>query len=111
MGSKFLSRGGDFAALQTGTFSANLASIVVQNLTPSFPVRTNASKELISGLIQLADCNFAPLTNPVEENLDLGGNAITDLHELILTSNATPSTPADMLTLYTSGDTLHYKDD
>ena len=94
MGSKFLSGGGsDLSVLLDGTFSLNVSSAIIQTLTPSFPVKTSATKELVSGQIQLSDCNFVPLTNPAEEDLDLGEHAITDISELLLTANATPSTP------------------
>ena len=95
MGSKFL--GGDdstdLAELQLGTFPINISSAVVQSLAGSLPVRTNADRMLTSGLIQLTDCNFSPLTNPASENLDLASYAITDVKEMLLESNATPSTP------------------
>ena len=96
----------------TACFSLSIASAIIQNLAPSLPVRTTAAKQLISGQIQLTDCAFAPLTNPAAVNLDLASYTITDVKEMLLELNAAPSTPpADMLTLYTSGDRLRYKDD
>lgn len=114
MGSKFLSSDDslDLTELQTGTFNLNVSSAVIQSLATSLPVRTNADRTLTSGLIQVSDCAFAPLTNPASENLDLASYAITDIKEMLLESNAAPSTPpADMLTIYTSADKLMYKDD
>ena len=114
MGSKFFggSDSVDLTELQLGSFSVNLASAVIQTLAPNLPVRTNADRMLTSGLIQFSDCAFSPLTNPASENLDLASYAITDVKEILLESNVSPSTPpADMLTLYTSGDRLRYKDD
>lgn len=113
MSSRFLIGGnGDLSALKDGSFVMNIASTVIQNLTPSLPVRTDATKQLISGLIQLSDCNFVPMTNPATSDLDMGDLAITDIAESLYTSNAAPSTPAmDMLTVYTFGDRLCYKDD
>src|SRR5690554_2179857 len=113
MGSKFLSGGGsDLSVLLDGTFSLNVSSAIIQTLTPSFPVKTSATKELVSGQIQLSDCNFVPLTNPAEEDLDLGEHAITDISELLLIANGDASTPPeDMLTLYTNNSKLGYIDD
>ena len=112
MESKFLSSGsnGGLEELQSGNFSVNVASVAIQNLAPSLPIRTNANKELISGLIQLDDCNFNPISNPLSTDLDLASYAITDVKQILLENNVTPSTPpADMLTLYTSVDSLRYK--
>ena len=53
-----------------------------------------------------------PLTNPAEEDLDLGEHAITDISELLLIANGDASTPPeDMLTLYTNNSKLRYTDD
>ena len=111
MGSKFLSSGGgDLAALQDGSLALNVSSAIIQTLTPSYPVKTSATKELVSGLISLADCSFVPITNPMAVDLDMGNNDITDVTSLLLTSNPTPATPPiGMLTLYESGDKLRYK--
>ena len=67
MRSKFLSSGsnGGLEELQSGNFSVNVASVAIQSLAPSLPIRTNVNKELISGLIQLNDCNFNPISNPL----------------------------------------------
>ena len=114
MGSKFLSSStaGGLEELQSGNFSVNVASIAIQSMAPSLPIRTNPNKELISGLIQLDDCNFNPISNPLSTDLDLASYAITDVKQILLENNVTPSTPpTDMLTLYTSGDRLRYKDD
>ncbi len=112
MGSKFL--GGDdidLTALQDGTFSLNCASAILQNLSPSLPVKTSATKQLTSGQIQVADCAFVPLTNPATSDLDLASNDITDINQLMLEANASPSTPAiNNLTIYEAGDKLRYKD-
>jgi hypothetical protein len=113
MGSRFLSGNAtDLSSLADGSFALNVASAEVQSLSANLPIRTDASRELISGLIQLSDCNFVPLTNPSSTNLDLADFAITDIKELLLTANAAPSTPpAGTLTLYASGEKLMYKDD
>src|SRR5690606_8649296 len=59
-----------------------------------------------------AKFNFVPLTNPAEEDLDLGEHAITDISELLLIANGAASTPPeDMLTLYTNNSKLRYIDD
>ena len=105
MSSKFLSSGGDLATLQIGVFPLNVASAVIQSLAPSLPLKTTATKQLVSGLIQLTDCAFAPLTNPASSNLNLANYAITNVKETSLQSNAAPSTPdPNMLTIYTSRD-------
>ena len=78
MGSRFLNSGGtDLTALQDGLFQLNVSSAVIQTL---------ATKELVSGQIQLSDCNFVPLTNPAEGDFDLADHATT---ELLLTDNST----------------------
>ena len=110
MGSKLLSSGsnGGLEELHSRNFSVNGASVLIQSLAPSLPVRTNANKELISGLIQLNDCNFNPISNPLSEDLDLANYAITDVKEMLLEAN---TTAADILTLFTSGDKLRYRDE
>ena len=113
MGSKFLAADSavDLTELQLGTYPINIASAVIQSLAPNLPVRTNADRMVTSGLIQLTDCAFAPLTNPASANLNLANFAITNVKETSLQSNAAPSTPdPNMLTVYTSGDRLRYKD-
>ena len=102
MGSKFLSSsdGVDLTELQLGVFPLNVASAVIQSLAVSLPVRTNADRMLTSGLIQVADCAFIPLTNPATANLDLASYAINNAKQMLLASNATPTTPAtNMLTV------------
>ena len=112
MSSKFLSSGGDLSTLQIGVFPLNVASAVVQSLAPSLPVKTTASKELVSGLIQVADCAFIPLTNPATVNLNLASYAINNVKEMLFALNAAPSTPpANLLTIYTNASKLQYKDD
>ena len=65
MGSKFLiSETTDLSSLQDGTFSLNVATILDQALAPNLPVKTDATKQLTSGLIELDDCAFTPLANP-----------------------------------------------
>ena len=42
----------------------------------------------------------------------MGNNAITDVTEILVDNNASPSTPpADSITIYANGDKLKYKDD
>ena len=113
MGSKFLASDSsvDLTELQLGSFAINISTAVIQSLAVNLPIRTNADRMLTSGLIQLTDCAFVPLTNPASANLDLASYAITDVKEMLFEANVTPSTPPmDMLTLYTSGDRLRYKD-
>ena len=94
MGSKFLgSDSTNLSALVDGTFQLNVASAIIQSLAPSLPLKTTATKQLISGLIQLTDCNFSPLTNPASANLSLANYAITNVKETTLQSNAAPLTP------------------
>ena len=69
---------GDLSALQDGTFSLNVASAVISNTTPSRPLRTDASRKVTSGLIQVADCAFTPLTNPATADLSLAGYKLTN---------------------------------
>lgn len=111
MSSKFLYGGADLSALQDGSFPINVASAIVQNLGASLPVKTDASKKLTTGLIQLADCNFVPLTNPATADLSMGTHSLTNTASIQLNANAAPTTPAaGVLTVYEAGDKLHYKD-
>jgi hypothetical protein len=66
MSSKFLSSDSatNLSALQDGTFELSVASASVSDLTPSLPVKTNADKKLVSGLIELADIDATLVTNP-----------------------------------------------
>ena len=72
MSSRFLSSDStaNLAALQDGTFELSVASAFVSELTPSLPVKTNADKKLISGLINLNDINATLLTNPYVGTLE-----------------------------------------
>ena len=113
MGSKFLSGDDstDLTELQMGSFAINVASAVIQSLAPNLPIRTNADRMLTSGLIQVADCAFVPLTNPATTNLNLASYAINNAKEMLLQLNALPTTPAaTLLTIYTDGSRLRYKD-
>jgi len=71
MSSKFLSSdtSTSLEALIDGTFSLNVASASISDLTPGLPVKTNANKVLVSGLIEPADINATLLTNPFVGNL------------------------------------------
>ena len=71
MTSPFLIDGGstDLASLQDGSFPIYVASAQVGNLAPGLPVRTDASHQLVGGIIQLTDCTFVPLVNPFVGNL------------------------------------------
>ena len=66
MSSKFLSSDSatDLSALKNGTFELSVASAAVSDLTPSLPVKTNADKKLVSGLIEVSDINATIITNP-----------------------------------------------
>jgi hypothetical protein len=111
MGSKFLIGGVDLSALQDGSTPINVATVTVQNLGPNLPVKTDAGKQLTTGLIQLSDCAFVPLTNPATADLDMGDNALTDVKDMLLAANASPTTPpVGQLTVYEASDKLRYKD-
>jgi len=76
----FLDDGGsDLSALQDGTFPLNVASAVVQGLIPSLPTKTGPARELISALIEVADCNFTPVSNPMTAALDMAGYGLTEV--------------------------------
>lgn len=113
MSSRFLiGSSGDLTSLQDGSFAANVASLILQNVTPNMPVKTDAARQLVTGFIQLADCNFVPITNPVSANIDMADYSITDLRESLYTNNTTPSTPAmDMINVFANNDRLCYRDD
>ena len=70
---------GELSTLQDGTFSLNVASAVIGDTTPGQPLRINASRKVTSGLIQLADCSFTPLTNPAVANLSMAGYQLTNV--------------------------------
>lgn len=69
MGSKFLNGGS--SDLTDGTAEINIGSAVIQNLLPNLPVRTTVGKQLTSGLIQLTDCAFNPITSPYAGTLEV----------------------------------------
>lgn len=94
MGSKFLGTStNDLSALEDGSFALNVATADIQSLVPSMPVRASATRELVSGLIEVADCNFTPLTNPATGDLDMNNNNITNTRQLALVQNGDVSTP------------------
>jgi hypothetical protein len=89
-----------------------MSSAIIQTLSPSLPLKTTATKQLTSALIQLADCAFTPLTNPSAADLNLAGYSVTNVNQAVMSSNVAPTTPAtNQLTLYSSGKKLRYKDD
>ena len=82
MSNPFLSFGGDSAGLESltkGIVPINAASLQAQNLTPNTVVRTNASRGLVTGQVQLADLAFSVVSNPVLGDLTLtGGELLCD---------------------------------
>jgi hypothetical protein len=113
MGSNpFLSGGTSLAALTTGTFALDVASVVDRGLTPNLPVVVNSMQLLISRLLGPADLNFVPLANPAVADQNMNGFAVTNAKDLRLSTDAAPVTPPTSgLTVYTSGSKLRYKDD
>src|SRR5271166_789123 len=67
MGSRFLSSGNQ--TLTDGTANINIQSAIIQDLLPNLPVRTTVGKKLTSGLIQVSDCAFTPLSDPFNGTL------------------------------------------
>jgi len=111
MSSKFLSGGSDLTSLQDGSFALDVSSAVIQGLTPDMPVRTSASKALTSGLIQTADCNFVPITNPSTATLDMNYYNIDNVTELRLSNDGDATTPPPgNINVYNASDTLKYQD-
>lgn len=97
MSSKFLSGGQtDFT---DGTAQINIKSATIQDLLPNLPVRTTTGKLLTSGLIQVTDCAFVPLSDPFNgtlhvENIETAYNTTpVDLNAFIA------STLTDLSTL------------
>ena len=111
MSSKFLSGGSDLTSLQDGSFALDVSSAIIQGLTPDMPVRTSASKALTSGLIQTADCNFVPITNPSTAALDMNYYNIDNVTELRLSNDGDATTPPPgHINVYNASDTLKYQD-
>ena len=93
MGSKFLGTdSNNLEVLQDGSFVLNVASADIQSLVPNMPVRSSATRELVSGLIGVSDCNFTPLTNPAAGDLNMDNNSITNAQQIGLPQNSNPST-------------------
>ena len=72
MSSKFLSSDSalGLASLQDGTFNLSVASASMSDLTPGLPVKTNADKKLVSGLIEPDEINATVVTNPLVGTLE-----------------------------------------
>ena len=70
--------GGDLASLSTGTFDLNVGSVKDQSLVPNMPLRTNANKQLVTGLIGPADISFAVLSNPLYADLEVLGEVVAE---------------------------------
>jgi hypothetical protein len=71
--------GGDLAALQDGSFDANLATIKDQSLIPNLPLAADASKKVIARLLGVAD--LVPGTipaNPVVTLTSAGGTSLVN---------------------------------
>jgi len=65
-------------ALKNGTFDLNVASAEVQGLLPNYPVKTNASRQLVSGLIGPSDLQAAILTNPYTGTIQATGDVVAN---------------------------------
>jgi hypothetical protein len=80
MSNPFLSYGGggDLASLATGTFDLNVGSVKDQSLVPGMPLKTNANKQLVTGLIGPADISFAVLSNPLNADLEVQGEVYAE---------------------------------
>ena len=65
MGSRFLidADGANLAGFTTGDFEANLATLQLQSLVSSVPVKSTAGRALTCGLISASDCSFTPITS------------------------------------------------
>jgi len=50
----------------------NISSANITDLTPGFPVKTDANSKLVSGLIQPSDINGGILGNPLDSDLNIG---------------------------------------
>ena len=57
-------------------------SVVVGDLDPNLPVKTDASNKLVSGLISETDLDFAPLTNPLTSEMVADGFKTTGTTEV-----------------------------
>ena len=81
MSSKFLqsSTTSDLSTLQNGTFAMNISSANITDLTPGFPVKTDANSKLVSGLIQPSDINGGILGNPLDSDLNIGDYDVVGL--------------------------------
>lgn len=117
MSNKFLSGGS--SNLEDGTANLYIANMTMSGLDASMPMKTDASKTIISTKLDISDtlglqtALDAALTNPMTADLGLGTNAIEnaahlELNKLASTANATAGT----LRLYANSDnTLHVIDD
>ena len=112
MGSKFLGTdSNNLEVLQDGSFVLNVASANIQSLVPNMPIRSSATRELVSGLIGVSDCSFTPLTNPVSGDLNMNNNSVTNAQQIGLSQNSSPSTPpAGKLNIYNNGGNLRIID-
>ena len=99
MSSPFLiSNGGtSLAALQDGSTGIFVSSCKVANLGTNLPVKTDLSKNLVTGQITLSDCNFVPITNPYTGTLTAtvdvlaGTNSLNTAYSNSVTALATAS--------------------
>ena len=72
-------------------------------------INVDSRRRVTSGLIQLADCAFTPLANPVAADLDMNSY---NVRETQLQDNAAPTTPpTNGVTIFAYGDKVQYVDD
>ena len=57
-------------------------SVVVGDLTPNLPVKSDATNKLVSGLISVGDLDFSPLTNPLTAEMVADGFKTTGTTEV-----------------------------
>lgn len=105
MGSKFLSTDtNNLIELQDGTFDLNVNDATIQTLTPSMPLKTDASKKLISSNLATSDITgldtdlqkidnlTASTASPDLTNITGGITITTDIAIETISSTTTPDT-------------------
>lgn len=55
--------------LTNGSFNLNVSTAKIETLTPGLPVKSSSDKELVSGLIDIDEVSFTPITNPLLDTL------------------------------------------
>lgn len=100
MTNRFLGTSGVNTNLSNGSADLYINSLAIADITPSLPVRTNATRGLIAQRLNISDTNSlqaaldSKLANPLAADLDYQGFSATNINKTTYNKIAVPAAPA-----------------